>query len=132
MANMFDNTGKFSTIFTLDLGSKFNTSKVTNMSNMFIMAGYSNTSFTLNLGSLFDTSRVTNMDQMFKYTGFANSNFTLDLSTFSFNNVTDYVEFLYGFNLSGTIYVKNSSDRSWVITNGGSPNLSTSNVLIKT
>ena len=54
---------------SLDLGEKFDTSNVTNMSWMFDSTGY--TAMTnLDLGNNFDTSSVTNMTYMFYYTGY--------------------------------------------------------------
>ncbi len=132
MQSMFYCTGYISTAFILDLGNLFDTSQVTNMRSMFYLTGYSNTSFTLDLGSLFDTSQVTNMNSMFYQIGYNNTSFTLDSSTFDFTNVTNYTDMFYNFKSTQKIYVKNASDQSWVITNGGNANLTTSNVLIKT
>ena len=53
---------------SLDLGDKFDTSNVTNMSNMFSYTGYKSMT-SLDLGEKFDTSKVTNMSHMFEMTG---------------------------------------------------------------
>jgi predicted ribosomally synthesized peptide with SipW-like signal peptide len=161
MSNMFNGTGMHSYVFTLDLGDKFDTSKVTDMSSMFAVTGYFNQSFTLDLGNKFDTSEVTNMSNMFSSTGYKSSmftldlgnkfntskvtnmegmfddiarytnNLTLDLSLFDFSNVTSYENIFYRMKTTSTIYVGNSTARSWIINNSGNSNLTTSNVLIK-
>jgi len=79
MNNMFHNTGYSSPVFTLDLGNEFNTSKVTTMQSMFHNTGYSSTVFTLNLGNQFNTSNVTTMQSIFAYTGYSSTVFTLNL-----------------------------------------------------
>ena len=129
---MFEHTGYSSQVFTLDLGDKFDTSKVKDMRKMFSGTGYSNPSFTLNLGSKFDTSNVTSMMAMFYDTGHNNDYFELDLSTFDFSKVTNYFNMLYTWKSTQKIWVKDANDQNWIITNGGSSNLTTSNVLIKT
>lgn len=85
---------------------------------------------TLDLGSLFNTSNVTNMEYMFNNTGNANANLVLDLSLFTFDNVTTYTNMFYNFKTTQKIYVKNTSDQTW-ITSKGFSNVTTSNVLIK-
>ena len=76
MQTMFDETG-YTAMTILDLGDKFDTSKVTNMYCMFYKTGY--TAMTkLDLGDKFDTSDVTNMAGMFNETGY-NSMTTLNL-----------------------------------------------------
>ncbi len=146
MQAMFANAGYSNPNFTLDLGTKFNTSNVEDMGAMFAYVGYSNPNFTLNLGSLFTTSNVTKMNGaitvntymgtgnigMFNSIGLSNANLVLDLSNFDFSNVTEGSGFLSNALSSTTIYVKDSAAQNWVITNGGSSNLSTANVLIKT
>ena len=79
MAFMFQETGYSSTIFTLDLGDKFDTSNVTSMFSMFMLTGVCSTTFTLDLGDKFDTSKVINMSNMFNATGYLSPTFTLDL-----------------------------------------------------
>ena len=130
MEYMFHATGYKSTVFTLDLGDKFNTSKVTNMFDMFNRAGFSSPVFTLDLGSKFDTSKVTDMAYMFYQTGYANNNFVLDLCLFTFDNVTTYTNMFYNFKTTQKIYVKNTSDQTW-ITSKGFSNVTSSNVLVK-
>ena len=68
---------------------------------------------------------------MFFETGFANTSLKLDLSKMSFTNVTSSTNMLNGIRTTGKVYVKNANDQNWIITNGGSSNLTTSNVLIK-
>ena len=53
---------------SLDLGDKFDTSNVTNMTEMFYSTGFTAMK-SLDLGDKFDTSSVTNMSGMFIYTG---------------------------------------------------------------
>ena len=96
MYGMFSWTGHDSTVFTLDLGDKFDTSKVTDMHQMFNSAGYSNTKFTLDLGDKFDTSNVTNMSDMFSYTGYKSSKFKLDCRSWNVDKVISYNNFNYG------------------------------------
>ena len=63
MSSMFQNCG-YTAMTKLDLGEKFNTTNVTNMSNMFNSCGY--TAMTsLDLKDLFDTTNVINMGGMF-------------------------------------------------------------------
>ena len=71
-----------------DLGTKFDTSNVTDMGYMFDSCGQ-NAMTTLNLGDLFDTSKVTSMTYMFEQCG--ESKLTnLDLGDkFDTSNVTD-------------------------------------------
>ncbi|MBR3211367.1 MAG: BspA family leucine-rich repeat surface protein [Bacilli bacterium] len=131
MQSMFSYTGYSSTIFTLNLGEKFDTSKVTNMSNMFPFVGYSSMIFTLNLGEKFDTSQVTDMSYMFSYTDYSNTIFTLDLSPLTFN-ATSYDQIFNSWRTTQKIFVKDSTARSWIVTNSGNSNLTNSNVFIKT
>jgi len=98
---------------------------------MFEGTGFSDLNFTLNLGDKFDTSNVTDMDSMFWYTGYHNNNLILDLSSFSFSNVNNYSNIFFGMNSSKKIYVKDVTDRDWIINNSGNSFLTTSNVLIK-
>ena len=85
----------------LDLGTNFDTSKVTNMYCMFLGAEVSS----LNLGTNFDTSQVTNMGQMFSNIG--DDYFTyLNLGTkFDTSNVTDMTRMFYavGYNTLKTL-----------------------------
>ncbi|MBP5678735.1 MAG: hypothetical protein J6X28_02775 [Bacilli bacterium] len=54
------------------------------------------------------------------------------LSNIDFSNVTGHTDPFKDWKTTQKIYVKDANDQSWVINNGGSSNLSTSNVLIKT
>ena len=129
MNGMFSSTGQNSTVFTLDLGDKFDTSSVTDMSYMFNQTGYNSTVFTLDLGDKFDTSNVTNMSSMFYNTGYANTTFEIDITQFDFSNVTSYSNIFRGWRTTNTIWVKDASDQSWIITNSGNSNLTVANVL---
>jgi len=93
---MFNSTGLKNTAFTLDLGNRFNTSKVTNMSLMFNYTGHDSTVFTLDLGDKFDTSNVTDMSYMFSFTGYKTESFKLDCSTWNVDKVTNYSWFHNG------------------------------------
>jgi hypothetical protein len=93
---LFNKTGNSSTIFTLDLGDKFDTSNVTSMYCMFAYAGQNSTVFTLDLGDKFDTSKVTNMYRMFCYVGSKNPSFKLDCSSWNVDKVTSYDSFNQG------------------------------------
>ena len=84
----------------------------------------------LDLGDLFDTRNVTNMNWLFSYAGYANNNFELDLTGFSFDNVTNYVDMFQNFKTTQKIYVKNTSDQSWILDKGFT-NLSTNNVIVR-
>lgn len=57
MADMFLMCGVSSTVFSLDLGSNFDTSNVTDMSGMFNRCGEDSVYFQLILGDKFDTSK---------------------------------------------------------------------------
>jgi len=72
------------------------------------------------------------MHWMFAFTGYNNSNFTIDISNFDFSNITNMNNIFYNWKTTQKIYVKDANDQSLVITNGGSSNLTTANVLIKT
>ena len=133
MMALFNQTGYNSTVFTLNLGEKFNTSDVTDMGQMFAGTGFKNPSFTLDLGEKFITTNVTNMNRMFSGTGNANSNLVLDLTTFTFDNLTtasSYEQMFWNFTPAKKIYVANVTQKSWILDKGFT-NLSTSNVLIK-
>ena len=80
------------------------------MQSLFASVGYSNPNFTLNLGEKFNTSKVTNMSWMLADVGYANSNMVLDLSSFTFDNVTNYSSMINRFLTTQKIYVKNAED----------------------
>ena len=112
MSYMFWNTGYSSTIFTLDLGDKFNTVNVTNMSYMFRLTGYNSTVFTLNLGDKFNTVNVTNMSYMFYQTGYSSTAFTLNLGDkFNTANVTDMGGMFGSAGYSSTVFTLNLGDK---------------------
>ena len=73
MKRMFDTFAFEGHVTKLDLGDKFDTSNVEDMSYMFNQAGIKNLN-KLNLGNKFDTSKVTNMSHMFSSLG----NYRLD------------------------------------------------------
>ena len=132
MSNMFGATGYDSTVFTLDLGDKFDTSNVTNMSGMFSCAGYSSTVFTLDLGDKFDTSKVTDMSNMFFSTGHKSTVFTLDLGDkFDTSKVTDmyymfdstgYRSTVFTLDLGDKFDTSNVTDMSYMFANAGYTN----------
>jgi len=71
------------------------------------------------------------MMAMFDRAGYSTNNLILDLTTFTFDNVTSYTDmFGASFKTTQKIYVKNTSDQTWILDKGFT-NLSTSNVLIK-
>ena len=74
MVEMFRGLG-WSSLTSLNLGSKFDTSKVTDMWAMFEQAGV-NALASLNLGDKFDTSNVIDMQYMFKEVGANSSSLT--------------------------------------------------------
>ena len=87
MQYMFYKTG-YMAMTTLNLGNQFNTSKVISMANMFRECGFK-VMTTLNLGSLFNTSNVTNMSNMFYQLGCQGLQ-SLNLGTnFNTSKVTD-------------------------------------------
>ena len=90
MSYMFYRTGH-SSMTSLDLGDKFDTSNVTDMRWMFHSTGY--TAMTsLDLGDKFDTSNVTDMNYMFYDTGYTAMT-SLDLGDkFDTSNVTNMTE----------------------------------------
>ena len=79
MSYMFYSCGRYSQVFTLDLGNNFDTSNVTNMSYMFYSCGNESAVFTLDLGEKFDTSNVTDMHYMFSSCGVCSQVFTLEM-----------------------------------------------------
>ena len=85
MAYMFSGCG-YTSMTSLDLGDKFNTSNVEEINCMFDSCGY--TAMTsLDLGNLFYTTNVTYMANMFKNTG-ATAMTTLDLGP-AFTKIAD-------------------------------------------
>jgi len=129
MKKMFYQTGYDSEVFSLDLGKKFDTSRVVDMNGMFMETGYSNSNFKLELGDNFNTSNVLNMDNMFMNVGYKNLELELDLSIFEVENVSSYVSMFDGFSENRKIYVKDKELQDFIL-NGNFKNLSIDNVLI--
>jgi len=69
------------------------------------------------------------MDGMFYNIGYTYNSFELDLSQFTFDNVTSYTDMFYDFKSTQKIYVKNESDKAWLIGKGFS-NVTNSNVIV--
>ena len=94
MSHMFANCG-YTAMTSLTLGSKFNTSSVTNMSYMFYTCGrVAMTS--LDLGDKFDTSKVENMRNMFTMCG-QSAMTSLNLGDkFDTGSVTDMTDMFSG------------------------------------
>ena len=91
MSGMFQNFAY--KLGSLNLGSQFYTSAVTNMSNMFSGCGQTELT-TFSLGSNFNTARVTNMSGMFQ--NFAPKLVSLNLGTqFYTSAVTDMSNMFY-------------------------------------
>ena len=131
MYGMFYLTGHYSTEFMLDLGDKFDTSSVTNMNSMFYGIAANNTTIlTLDLGDKFDTSNVIDMSYMFYATGRGSTEFMLDLTRFTFDNLTNYTDMFYNFKTTQKIYVKNASDKAWLIGKGFS-GVTNNNVIVR-
>lgn len=118
-----DSEQKIKNILELDL-SKFDTSRVTNMSHMF--NGMRNLT-TLNLSN-FNTSNVTNMGGMF----FSMTNLTtLNLSNFDTSKVTDMGSMFYGISNLTTLNLSNFNTSQVTIMGGmfyGMSNLITLNL----
>ena len=108
MTGMFYDTGKQSTVFTLD-DINFDTSNVTNMNGMFYQTGYNNSTFALDVSS-FDTSNVTNMASMFYATGYKSTTFTLDVSNFDTSNVTTMEGMFYQTGYNSTTFTLDVSE----------------------
>ena len=118
-----DSEQKIKNILELDL-SKFDTSRVTNMSHMF--NGMRNLT-TLNLSN-FNTSNVTNMGGMFfKMTNLT----TLNLSNFDTSKVTNMGSMFYGISNLATLNLSNFNTSQVTIMGGmfyGMSNLTTLNL----
>ena len=118
-----DSEQKIKNILELDL-SKFDTSRVTNMSHMF--NGMRNLT-TLNLSN-FNTSNVTNMGGMF----FSMTNLTtLNLSNFDTSKVTNMGSMFYGISNLTTLNLSNFNTSQVTIMGGmfyGMSNLTTLNL----
>ena len=68
---------------------------------------------------------------MCKEIALANNYFELDLSSFDFSNVTYSTSMLSDYKSTQKIYVKNETERRWIINNSSNSNITTNNVLIK-
>ena len=66
------------------------------MTYMFGNMGYSSTVITLDLGDKFNTSSVTNMSEMFQNIGANSPDFYLDCSGWDVSNVTEHKNFYTG------------------------------------
>jgi len=85
---------------------------------MFWITGYKSTVFTLNLRDKFNTSNVANMYRMFNTTGYSNLLFILDLRMINFDKVTNWEIIFQSSRTTHTAYVKNASDKTWVSEKG--------------
>ena len=112
MSYMFYSCGRYSQVFTLDLGNNFDTSNVTNMSYMFYSCGNESAVFTLDLGEKFDTSNVTDMHYMFSSCGVCSQVFTLDLGDkFNTSKVTDMKEMFRSCGSASKLFTLNLGDK---------------------
>ena len=112
MSFMFYSCGRYSQVFTLDLGNNFDTSNVTNMSYMFYSCGNESAVFTLDLGEKFDTSNVTDMHYMFSSCGVCSQVFTLDLGDkFNTSKVTDMKEMFRSCGSASKLFTLNLGDK---------------------
>ena len=112
MSFMFYSCGRYSQVFTLDLGNNFDTSNVTNMSYMFYSCGNESAVFTLDLGENFDTSNVTDMHYMFSSCGVCSQVFTLDLGDkFNTSKVTDMKEMFRSCGSASKLFTLNLGDK---------------------
>lgn len=112
MSYMFYSCGRYSQVFTLDLGNNFDTSNVTNMSYMFYSCGNESAVFTLDLGEKFDTSNVTDMHYMFSSCGMCSQVFTLDLGDkFNTSKVTDMKEMFRSCGSASKLFTLNLGDK---------------------
>ena len=112
MSYMFYSCGRYSQVFTLDLGNNFDTSNVTNMSYMFYSCDNESAVFTLDLGEKFDTSNVTDMHYMFSSCGVCSQVFTLDLGDkFNTSKVTDMKEMFRSCGSASKLFTLNLGDK---------------------
>lgn len=91
MSHTFAYTGRNSSSVVVDL-SRWNVSKVTNMSDMFAGMGYLSNAFSVGDLSTWNVSNVTNMYSMFQQTGYA-ANWYLDCRSWDVSKVTNYNNF---------------------------------------
>ena len=102
MSNMFIGLND---LCSLDLGDKFDTSNVTNMSGMFARIATKASSVKLKFGDKFDTSKATDMSSMFQYSCCACSTFETDLKNISLTSATNIENIFYGFG-PAAVYVQ--------------------------
>ncbi len=127
VTNMYWMFNRCSSLTALDL-SNFNTSKVTNMGGMF---AYNSSLTTLDLSN-FDTSNVKYMNDMFFKCRRLNY---LDIRNFDFSSVENINSLFYFILLNTTIYVKDETSRTWILSlsSGARPSSWTEdNILIPT
>ena len=79
------------------------------MSNMFYNIGRESTVFTFNLGNKFDTLKVTDMTNMFNATGRLNSNFAINMKNLNFPLAVTRTNMFTNLNVGAKIYVKNNT-----------------------
>ena len=91
MPYTFAYTGRNSSSVVVDL-SRWNVSKVTNMSDMFAGMGYLANTFSVGDLSNWNVSNVTNMYSMFQQTGYV-ANWLVDCSKWNVSKVTSYNNF---------------------------------------
>jgi len=70
------------------------------------------------------------MSYMFYATGRGSTEFMLDLTRFTFDNLTNYTDMFYNFKTTQKIYVKNASDKAWLIGKGFS-GVTNNNVIVR-
>ena len=135
MDNMFAYIGRNATNFTLNLGPNFNTLNVTIMYMTFAGVGSNTTNFNINLGNNFNMSKVIRAQYMFWNLGNKTTkSYILNLAAGNFANITSYSDMFNQVPSSKvTIYVKDSTARSWITGKNSTwgTSFSASNVLIK-
>ena len=87
----------------IDLGTKFDTSNVENMTGMFYACGECN-GIRINLGQKFDTSKVTNMSHMFEYCGMNGESEIYWSEKFNTKNVRD-MSYMFHFSFWRNQYI---------------------------
>jgi hypothetical protein len=87
----------------IDLGTKFDTSNVENMTGMFYACGEGR-GIRINLGQKFDTSKVTNMSHMFEYCGMNGESEIYWSEKFNTKNVRD-MSYMFHFSFWRNQYI---------------------------
>jgi hypothetical protein len=111
---MFEEVGSKNTSFVLDLGDKFNTGSVVNMSRMFYNTCHSCARFNFKMGTVFDISNVTDMTYMFNNNGATD----ICLNKSSFNDGIDLSN-VFAFSdktVDTTVYVRTQADKELLDT----------------